>query len=75
MFSQVFVWPQLASWLLVRCSALLWRGRYASYWNAFFYCEKSLFRTFTQYNYCNDSVSKIELQCFRSIDADKDNTR
>ena len=29
------VCPQSASWLLVHCSALLWRGRYASYWNAF----------------------------------------
>ena len=35
MFSQVSVCPQLASWLLVHWSALLRRGRYASYWNAF----------------------------------------
>ena len=34
-FSQVFVCPQLASWLLIHCSALLWRGWYASYSNAF----------------------------------------
>ena len=35
MFSQVSVCPQLASWILVHCSALLQHGRYASYWNAF----------------------------------------
>ena len=35
MFSQVPVCPQSASWLLGHCSSLLWRGRYASYWNAF----------------------------------------
>ena len=35
MFSQVSVCPQSASWILLQCSALLWRGRYASYWNAF----------------------------------------
>ena len=32
MFSQC---PQSASWLLDHCSSLLWRGRYASYWNGF----------------------------------------
>ena len=37
MFSQVSVCPQSASWLIVHCSALLRRGRYASYWNAFLY--------------------------------------
>ena len=37
MFSQVFVCLQSASWLLVHCSSLLWRGRYASYWNAFLF--------------------------------------
>ena len=26
---------QSTSWLLSHCSSLLWRGRYASYWNAF----------------------------------------
>ena len=31
---------QLASWLLVHCSALLRRGRYASYWNAFLFNNK-----------------------------------
>ena len=35
MFSQVSVCPQSASWILVHCSALLRRGRYAFYWNAF----------------------------------------
>ena len=30
MFSQLSVCPQLASWILVHCSALLRRGRYAS---------------------------------------------
>ena len=39
------------------------------------YCGKSLFRTFTQSIYCNGPFSKIELQRFRSIDTDKDNTR
>ena len=29
--------PQSASWLLVHCSSLLQRGRYASYWNAFLF--------------------------------------
>ena len=33
MFSQVSVCPQSASWILVQCSALLRRGRYASYRN------------------------------------------
>ena len=28
---------QMASWLLDHCSSLLWCGRYASYWNAFFF--------------------------------------
>ena len=37
MFSQVSVCPQSASWLIVHCSALLRRGRCASYWNAFLY--------------------------------------
>ena len=37
MFSQVFVCPQSPSWLLDHGSALLWRGRYASYWNAFLF--------------------------------------
>ena len=36
-FSQVFVCPQSASWLLDHCSSLLQRGRYASYWNAFLF--------------------------------------
>ena len=36
MFSQVFC-SQSASWLLVHCSSLLWRGRYASSWNAFLF--------------------------------------
>ena len=35
MFSRVSVCPRSASWILVHCSALLHRGRYASYWNAF----------------------------------------
>ena len=35
MFPQVSVCPQSASWIQVHCSALLQRGRYASYWNAF----------------------------------------
>ena len=35
MFSQVSVCPQSASWILVHCSAMLRRGRYTSYWNAF----------------------------------------
>ena len=34
MFSQVSVCPQSASLLLVHCWALLWRGGYASDWNA-----------------------------------------
>ena len=34
MFSQMSVCPQSASWIMVHCSALLQRGRYASYWNA-----------------------------------------
>ena len=32
MFSQVFVCPQSASWLLIHCLALLRRGQFASYW-------------------------------------------
>ena len=36
MFSQVFVCPQLVSWLLIHYSALLQYIWYASYWNAFF---------------------------------------
>ena len=35
MFSQMFVCPQSASWLLAHCSDLLRRGRHESYWNAF----------------------------------------
>ena len=43
MFSQVFVCPQSASWLLIHCLALLRRGQYASYWNAFlFFMQPSL---------------------------------
>ena len=37
MFSQVSVCSQSASRMLVHCSALLRRGRYASYWNAFLF--------------------------------------
>ena len=37
MFSQVSVCPQSASRILVHCSALLQRDRYASYWNAFLF--------------------------------------
>ena len=37
MFSQVSVCPQSAAWIVVHCSALLRRGRYASYWNAFLF--------------------------------------
>ena len=37
MFSQVSICPQSASWILVHCSALLRRGQYASYWNAFLF--------------------------------------
>ena len=40
LFSQVSVCPQSASWLLVHCSALLWCGRYASYWNGFLFLKK-----------------------------------
>ena len=35
MFSQASVCPQSASWLLGHCSSFLQRGRYASYWSAF----------------------------------------
>ena len=35
MFSHVSVCQQSASWILGHCSALLRRGWYASYWNAF----------------------------------------
>ena len=56
MFSQVFVSPQSASWLLVHCSALLWRGRYASYRNAFLfffnlYSRNSLLLTTPQHHH------------------------
>ena len=37
MFSQVSVCPQLPSWALARCSAMLRHGRYAPYWNAFLF--------------------------------------
>ena len=37
MFSQVSVCSQSAPWILVYCSALWPRSRYASYWNAFLY--------------------------------------
>ena len=37
MFSQVSVCAQSASSILVHCSALLRRGRYTSYWNAFLF--------------------------------------
>ena len=33
----MIVCPQSALWLLVHCSSLLRRGRYASYWNAFLF--------------------------------------
>ena len=35
---------QLASWLLSHCSSFLWRGRYASYWNAFLFQRKKFAR-------------------------------
>ena len=43
MFSQVSVCPQSTTKILVHRSALLWRGRYASYWNAFLYLNKVAF--------------------------------
>ena len=67
MFSQVFVCPQSASLLLVHCWSLLWRGRYASYWNAFLFhrqCAKYLeniskrpFRMKGFFSVCLDTIS------------------
>ena len=54
MFSQVSVCPQSASWLIVHCSALLRRGRYASYWNAFlcyFVCTQYFVYNFERINF------------------------
>ena len=41
-FSQVFVCPQSASWLLDHCSSLLPRDRYSSYWNAFLFQQECI---------------------------------
>ena len=51
----------LASWLLRHCSSLSWRGRYASYWNAFlliwfrfacFLCHKMHFYVLVSVVHC-----------------------
>ena len=48
MFSQMSVCPQSVSWLLIHCSALLRRGRYASYWNALLFKKILKIKTFRQ---------------------------
>ena len=70
MFSQVSVYPQLASRLQVHCSAFLRRGRYGSYWNAFLlslismnsvktFREKS---TDLQWLTCDDGFESLSLR-------------
>ena len=60
MFSQVSVCPQLASWILVHCSALLRRGQYASYWNAFFF--KFIITLLEGQNmYCHHTYSTVSI--------------
>ena len=55
MFSQVFVFPLSASLLLVRCSTLLRRGRYASFWNASlfgYYFNQIYFKKKLKWHFC-----------------------
>ena len=59
MFSQVFC-SQSASWLLVHCSSLLWRGRYASSWMLscfYLFFGKALIMS---YPYCGQGKTHIE---------------
>ena len=61
MFSQVFVCPQSASWILVHCLAFLRRGRYASYWNAFLFSYAHFWRE-TQTSDCEKVAVSLRFE-------------